>query len=119
MKIKKQSKKKSAGRFKHYKSYGWLASVVYRLRGDSVVLHYLKTGKYIQTMGKPYELIPGFKVQDLFITSKVKRSRVKNIRDGCVFLPRDEDESDPMQELVDLSEELGLYEGGAKYDHSE
>lgn len=111
MKIKKQSKNKSAGRFKHYKSYGWLASVVYRLRGDNVIRHYLKTGKYIQTMGEPYELIPGFEVQDLFIKSTVKRSRVKNIPDGCLCLPRGEIESDPMQELVDLTQQLDLYEG--------
>lgn len=111
MKIKKQSKKKSAGRFKHYKSYGPWRQIVYRLRGNKILQHYLKTGKYIERMGEPYELIPGFKVQDLFITSTVKRSRVKNIRNGCMYLPGQHDEIDPMQELADVTQELGLYEG--------
>lgn len=112
MNVKKKSKLKSAGRMRHYKSFGWLGHIAYRLRGDNVIRHYLSTGKYIQTTGEIYELIPGFEVQDLFISSTVKRSRVKDIPDGCVCLPRKREEDDPMQELSDLSQELGLNEGG-------
>lgn len=86
MKVKKASKLKSAGRIKYYKTFGWLGHVAYRLRGDSVIRKYLETGKYVQTYGEVYELIPGHKllVKDIFISSTVKRSRVKNKRDGCI-----------------------------------
>lgn len=94
MKVKKQSKLKSEGRIRYYKSFGWLGHVAYRLRGDSTIRHYLKTGKYIQTTGKIYELLPGFEVQELFISSTVKRSRVKNIPDGCLCLPRNKEEEE-------------------------
>ena len=40
MNVKKQSKIKSLGRYKHYKSFGWLARVVYRLHGDKTIRHW-------------------------------------------------------------------------------
>lgn len=94
MNVRKQSKLKSAGRIRHYKRFGWLGPIAYRLRGDNTIRHYLKTGKYIQTRGETYELIPGFGmyVQDLLISSTVKRSRVKNMPDGCVVVHIDEEE---------------------------
>ncbi|UYL04667.1 hypothetical protein EBOKLHFM_00047 [Klebsiella phage KP13-26] len=89
MNVKKQSKIKSLGRYKHYKSFGWLARVVYRLRGDKTIRHYLATGKYVRTESEEaYELVPGSGMlfKDLFITSKVRRSRVKNVPDGARFV---------------------------------
>lgn len=91
MNVKKRCKLKSANRLRHYQSFGWLKSVVYRLRNDKIIRHYLKTGKYVRiTSGSAYELFPGGGccVKDLFITSKVKRSRIKNIPDGCVYVGR-------------------------------
>lgn len=98
MKIKKKCKLKSTGRLKHFKSFGWLGMVAYRLRGDRTIRHHLETGKYVQTRGEIYELIPGLEVQDLFISSTVKRSRVKNIPDGCICLPQNHEKEDAMQE---------------------
>lgn len=91
MNVKKRCKLKSTNRLKHYQSFGWLKSVVYRLRNDKIIRHYLKTGKYVKiTSEVAYELFPGrgLWVKDLFITSKVKRSRIKNIPNGCVCVGR-------------------------------
>lgn len=90
MKVKKSCKLKSAGRIKHYKAFGWLGPLAYRLRGDSVIRKFLETGKYVRTEGEPYLLVDRLWVRDLFITSKVKRSRIKNIPDGCVCLSESE-----------------------------
>ncbi|XKX17413.1 hypothetical protein MVUOKPPV_CDS0016 [Klebsiella phage phi1_175008] len=89
MNVKKKSKIKSLGRYKHYKSFGWLARVAYRLRGDKTIRHYLATGKYVRTeSAEAYELVPGSGMlfKDLFISSKVRRSRVKNIPDGARYV---------------------------------
>lgn len=87
MNTKKRCKLKSQGRYSHYKKFGWLAKIAYRLRGDKTIRHYLKTGKYIQIEApEPYELVPGMWFKDLFITSKVRKSRIKNIPDGARFV---------------------------------
>ena len=47
------------------------------------------TGKYVRTESEEaYELVPGSGMlfKDLFITSKVRRSRVKNVPDGARFV---------------------------------
>lgn len=93
MNNKKRSKLKSAGRYNHYKSYGWLARVVYRLRSDKTIRHYLATGKYERNLsGVPYELLEGegFWVMDLVISSTVRKSRVKNIPYGCQYINKDQ-----------------------------
>lgn len=83
MKVKKKAKLKSSGRIQYYKTFGWLGTIAYRLRGDLVIRKFLETGKYVRTEGEAYLLMERLWVRDLFITSKVKRSRVKNIPDGC------------------------------------
>lgn len=90
MNNKKRAKLKSLGRYKYYKSFGWLGVIAYRLRGDATLRKYLASGKYVQKVGGvPYELsgIPGFWVRDLFISSVVRKSRVKNIYNGCQHIP--------------------------------
>lgn len=87
MNTKKRCKLKSQGRYNHYKKFGWLAKIAYRLRGDKTIHHYLKTGKYIQIESlEAYELVPRAWFKDLFVTSKVRKSRVKNIPDGARFV---------------------------------
>lgn len=90
MKIKKLCKNKSEGRYQHYKSYGWLARIVYRLRGEDQIQHYLNTGKYIKTYGEPYMFLERVQlmVRDIYISSPVKRSRIKNIHWGCETVSR-------------------------------
>lgn len=93
MNNRKRAKLKSAGRYAHYKSFGWLARVAYRLRGDKAIRKFVASGKYVREMGAtPYQLIEGHDmwVMDVFISSTVRKSRVKNIRDGCQYITKDQ-----------------------------
>lgn len=93
MNNKKRSKLKSAVRYKYYKSFGWLGRLAYRMRGDQVIRKFIASGKYVRELGgAPYEFIEGhnFWMMDLFISSKVRKSRVKNIPYGCQHITQDQ-----------------------------
>lgn len=93
MNIKSKCKTKSQCRYNHYKSFGWLGRIAYRLRGDKQIRKFLSTGKYMKVYGKtPYKLVEDrdFYVVDQFISSTIKRSRVKMKPDGCIYIPKSE-----------------------------
>jgi len=79
--IRKTAKIKLKRTLKHYNKYGWLKQVVYRLRHDKAVR------KYIRTFGEVWEIREGMFMQDMFYSSRVKRSRVKNVPDGSMYVP--------------------------------
>lgn len=93
MNIKSKCKNKSQCRYNHYKSFGWLGRIAYRLRGDRQIRKYLASGKYKREYGNtPYKLVEDrdFYVVDQFISSTIKRSRIKMKPDGCLCISKSE-----------------------------
>ena len=93
MSIKSKCKNKSQCRYNYYKSFGWLGRIAYRLRGDKQIRKYLSTGKYKRvTSDVPYQLSEDVDlyVVDQFISSTIKRSRVKMKPDGCLCISKSE-----------------------------
>lgn len=84
MNNKKRCKLKSGRRFKNFVRCFESNHTSSRL---SQLIKYIKTGKYFtSTPHEAYELYPSEWVKDVFITSKIRRSRIKNSLVGIQFI---------------------------------